>query len=331
MARVTIADVAREAGVSVMTVSRVINHKGEISESTRNRVQQAIDRLQYRPSAIARSLSTQRTKTIGLVVPDISNPFFPEIVRGAENTAWKEGYMVVLSSAEEDLCRETKILQKLEDNRVDGVIICSARLPDKDLLPLIEAQDAVVVINRNVPAHLAGMVEVDDAYGTMRGIHHLRTTNRHVIGFLAGPSNSYSSKKRLQGYRNAIESTGETVEPELIEPCPPDEAGGYQALKILLARYPAVNGLICYNDLVAIGALQACTELGISVPEELAIIGCDDIRLASLVTPALTTLRAPIYDLGELAMNMLLDKLAGRECKQMVTVRPELVVRVSAP
>ena len=331
MTKATISDVAKEADVSTMTVSRVVNNKGEISQRTRERVQQAIDRLQYRPSAIARSLTTQQTRTIGLMVPDISNPFFPEIVRGAEDTAWQEGYMVILSSTQEDLRRESMILQKFEENRVDGVILCSARLPDKALLPLIEAHDAVVVVNRNIPEHLADVVEIDDAYGTMRGIHHLRSGGREVLALLAGPSNSYSAKKRLQSYRNAIEAAGAEVNAELIEPCTPDEAGGYKALKTVMERCPEVTGLICYNDLVAIGALQACAELHVSVPGDLAVIGCDDIRLASLVTPALTTLRAPTYDIGKRAMLMLLDKLKGREGRQAVSARPELVVRASAP
>jgi LacI family transcriptional regulator len=331
MPKITIADVAREAGVSTMTVSRVINSKGEISNTTRERVQQAIDRLGYRPSAIARGLATRRTRTLGLIVPDITNPFFPEIVRGAEDTAWQAGYTVVLCSTVEDPAREEASLHRLEDNRVDGVILCSARLPDDALRPLLKRHPAAVLINRHTTDEIAGTIQIDDAYGTLRAVHHLLAGHRTTIGFLAGPPLSHSGTKRREGYTNALEATGHGVDETLIEPCAPNETGGYEAAKALLERRPEVDGLVCYNDLVAIGALQASTELGRRVPEDIAVVGCDDIRLASLVTPALTTLRIDKYELGAQAMRMLLGRLEHKRAGTEVTIKPELIVRASAP
>jgi LacI family transcriptional regulator len=330
-AKVTIADVAKSAGVSAMTVSRVLNNKGEISPATRERVQAAIDRLGYRPSAIARSLATQRSRTLGLMVPDITNPFFPEIVRGAEDAAWRSGYTMIFCNTVEDLEREAATLQRLEDNRVDGVILCSARLPDEALVPLIKRHSAVVLVNRDVPSELAGTVQIDDGYGTMRAVHHLMASGRRIVGLLAGPPYSHSGKKRLQGFLDAHETIGNVVAKSLIEPCSPDEAGGVQATKALIARHPNLDGLICYNDLVAIGALQACGELGTSVPDDIAIVGCDDIRLASLVTPALSTLRVDKYALGTQAVTLLLEQLEQHKSNQRVTLKPELVIRASAP
>lgn len=331
MARVTIADVAREAGVSTMTVSRVINAKGEISEATRQRVQRAIDRLGYRPSAVARSLTTNRSRTLGLVIPDITNPFFPEIVRGAEDAAWREGYAVMLCNTVEDEAREAQTLERLEDNRVAGVILCSARLPDLALRRLIRRHPAVVTVNRIVPGVSASTVEVDDAYGAMRAVHHLLSRGREVIGLLAGPAASVSGHKRLAGYSAALETSGRQVDADLIVRCAPDEAGGYGAARALLERRPAVGALVGYNDLVAIGALRACAELGLEVPGEVAVIGCDDIRMASLVTPALTTLRVSQRDIGERAVALLLEQLQSQAAPRVVTLKPELVVRDSAP
>lgn len=331
MTKVTISDVAKEAGVSTMTVSRVLNGKGELRADTRKRVMRAIEKLNYRPSAIARSLATRRTRTIGLTVPDITNPFFPEIVRGAEEAAWQAGYTIVLSNTVEDLERETAAIERLEDNRVDGVILCSARLPMDRLLPLLKHHSNAVLVNRAAPSEAIGTVQIDDTYGTMRAVHHLLASGHSKIGLLAGPPASQSAAKRLRGFIDAHETTGQQVDTSRIEPCFPNEDGGVRAAKALLERHPRLEALVCYNDLVAVGALQACAELGINVPDDLAIIGCDDIRLASLVRPALTTLRADKRQLGERAVTMLIDMLAGRSQPQTVIIKPELIVRQSAP
>lgn len=328
--RVTIADVAREANVSTMTVSRVVNGKGETSEATRAKVQEVVTRLGYRPNGLARSLTLQRTFTLGFVVPDISNPFFPDIVRGAEDAAWQAGYTLVLCSTVESVKREEKVLQLLEDKHVDGVIVCSARLPDEQLFPLIERHSAALLVNRRAPQEVASTLRVHDAQGTMRAVHHLLSRGKEALALLAGPSYSYSAERRFEGFETALETTGREVDKALIRPCTPDEAGGFEAAKTLLRERPDIDGLICYNDLVAVGALQACEELGVRVPGDLAVVGCDDIRLASLVTPALTTLRVSKYDLGAQAVKMLLERIEGKAAEEML-IKPELVVRQSAP
>jgi LacI family transcriptional regulator len=190
--RVTIADVARLAGVSTMTVSRVINAKSDVGTATRARVEEAIATLEYRPSAMARGLSTRRSKTIGLLVPDITNPFFPAIVRGAEDVAWREGYAVSLSNVVEDVERERAALRHFEGHRVDGLVVCSARLPDDDLAALLRRHPASVLINRGVPdvdrtGIVASSLEVDDARGAQLAVQHLVAGGRRRIGLLAGP------------------------------------------------------------------------------------------------------------------------------------------------
>ncbi len=334
MPRVTISDVAREAEVSAMTVSRVVNNKGGIGDATRARVEGAIERLGYRPNRLARALSLQTSQTLGMVVPDINNPFFSEIIRGAEDEAWERGYSLVLGSTVENLEREAHTLQLLEEKHVDGVIVCSPRLPDAQLFELLGQHRSALLLNRTAPAALAGTIEVDDTHGAMRAVHHLLGRGCRAIGLVAGPEASHSRRRREAGYRTALETTGHEVIPSHIVLCAPDEAGGFEATRALLEAHPEIDGLFCYNDLVAVGALQACSALGVRVPEDVAVIGCDDIRLASLVTPALTTLRVDKQGLGRRAFALLLERhLAppGMQSDMVESLKPELVVRASAP
>lgn len=326
---VTIVDVAREAGVSAQTVSRVLNNKGEVSPATRTLVLDVIGRLGYRPNSIARGLVTNRTSTFGLVVPDIANPFFPEIARGAEDTARAHGYSIFLCNTGEEPAREIEVLQALEDKRVDGVILCSSRLPDEQLLPRLSRHRAVVLVNRAVPGGLAGTVRVEDAQGTRLVLEHLFANGRRAIGVLAGPPISHSARERLRGYHEALAAAGYSDDPSLVIPCPPFSQGGYKAARQLLSTHPELDALVCYNDLVAVGALRACADLERRVPDDVAIVGCDDIPLAELVTPALTTLRVSKYDLGRQATEMLLEWIQGRTDHAEIRLQPELIVRSS--
>jgi len=328
---ITITDVAREAGVSAQTVSRVLNDKREISAATRERVFRFIERLGYRPNSVARSLVSNRTFAIGLTVPDICNPFFPDIARGAQDTAREHGYEVFLCNTIEDPGREEAVLRALEDRRVDGAIVCSSRLPDDKLFPWLERQHAAVLVNRPVPAEVAGGVRMDDASGTRRAVEHLLESGRRGIVFLAGPPHSHSGAERTRGYEGALSAAGIEPEAGLVVPCGPTVEGGHKGAHALLAWRSGVDGLVCYNDLAAVGALRACEELGLRVPDDVAVVGCDDIMLAGLVSPALTTLRAPKYKIGAHAVRMLLDHIDGRREQAEVILQPELVVRASAP
>ncbi|MBX6764979.1 MAG: LacI family transcriptional regulator [Rubrobacteraceae bacterium] len=329
MKRITIADVAREAGVSTQTVSRVLNNKAEISTSTRETVMRVIERLGYRPSGVARGLATSKTLTVGLVVPDIANPFFPEIARGAEDLLRRQGYEMFLCNTVEDPERERAVLGALEEKRVDGVVICSSRLPDEQLFPHLRRQRAVVLVNRSAPEELAGTVCVDDAFGTEQAVNHLLASGCRVIGFLAGPPRSHSGRERAKGFERALRIEGYKPDPGLIIHCSPNHEGGYDAALSLLSARPDIDGLICYNDLVAVGALRACAQLGRKIPEEVAVVGCDDIMIAGLVSPALTTLRVSKYELGTMAARLLLDRIEGRREHSKAKLRPELVVRSS--
>jgi len=312
---------------------------GEISPQTRARVLRIAEEMGYRPSSIARGLATRRTRTLGLVVPDVANPFFSDVARGAEHVAYKAGYNVFLCNTDEDPQRELAVLQSLEEKRVDGVVLCSSRLDSDALHKVLAHHSAVVLINRRLEPmdgeNGAGAVVLDDVIGGHMVTQHLLDSGHRAVGFLAGPPASRSGRSRAGGYRAALADAGLTYNPEWVVFCSADVDGGHQAARDLLTDYPELTALFCYNDLVAVGALHACADLGRCVPDDLAVAGFDDILLAALVTPPLTTCRVPRYELGGQAMRLLLNQIAGssdkaRPCDEIV-LRPELVVRTSAP
>ncbi|HNR97423.1 MAG TPA: LacI family DNA-binding transcriptional regulator [Anaerolineae bacterium] len=331
--RVTMSDVARAAGVSLMTVSRVLNNKGDVSAATRQRVQDVICQLGYRPSSVARSLVTSRTRTVGLVVPDNANPFFSELARGVEHTAYASGYSVFLCNTEENADREKAVLQTLEDKRVDGVILCSSRLAQPELRAAIAGFPAAVLVNRELDGDGIDTILVDDELGARLATGHLLERGRRRIGFLSGPELSWSSAQRVKGYEAAFAAANVAHSASWLLPCAPTVEGGRAATRELLQRHPGLTALLCYNDLVAVGAIQGCTDLHLSVPASVCVFGFDDIALAALVTPPLTTCRVSRYDLGCEAMRSLLARFdpSANTAPRRVVVHPELVIRASAP
>ncbi len=325
------ADVAREAGVSLMTVSRALNDKDGISEVTRERIQEVIVRLGYRPSSIARGLVTKRTGTIGLVVPDNSNPYFSEVARGVEHTAYANNYSVFLCNTEEDPQREKEVLHSLAEKYVDGLVLCSSRLTEDDLRDCLQDFSAQVLLNRLFTSSTAAMVLAHDEQGARLAIHHLLERGHRLIGNLAGPERSYGGLMRVQGYMGALHDAGVSYEPGWIQHCAPTVDASQQAAAELLTRHPELTALVCFNDLVAVGALKACRTLGIAVPDHLAIVGFDDIPLASMVTPALTTIHVQRYEMGRLAGETLIRQIRGEKERSVHLLPVTLIVRDSAP
>ena len=334
--RITITDVAREAGVSMMTVSRVLNNKEGVGQETRQVVLDVIKKLGYRPSGVARSLATQRTGTIGLVMPDVSNPFFPGIALGVEKIAFAAGYSVLLCNTEEDPQREMDVLELLTEKWVDGLVLCSSRIDEEKLTSILPLYPAAVLINRQLlnpkDVHAVGSVLIADKAGGQMATQHLISRGHKKIGYLAGPNNSQSNQWRWEGYQDALVEAGLPYVSKYVYSCPPTVEGGFQAGRNFLTAHPEITALFCYNDLIAVGVLQACTAMGRKVPDDLAVVGFDDIILAPLVTPSLTTCRVVSEELGESAARLLLDRIGGcvQDCEKKV-LQPELVIRASAP
>jgi LacI family transcriptional regulator len=327
--RVTLEDIAQKAGVSAMTVSRVLNNKGEISDSTRNKISEIIQEMDYRPSRVARSLATNQTFTVGVMVSDIVNPYFAYIVSGAQATAWGNDYNLLLYNTQEDPERERVCMRLLEDTQVDGVLICSTRLNDEELITFVEKQQAVVIVNRAISSDLASAIWIDDALGSKKAVSHCIDLGRTQLGIIAGPKASLSANLRLQAYIDLQKEHGYLHNLERVVHTTPDSDGGYQATIDLLTKHPSINGLICYNDLIAIGALEACRSLKRSVPDDIAIVGYDDIAFASHVYPPLTTLQINPKLLGHMAMDMLIERIQGKIHREETIIEPELIIRNS--
>jgi LacI family transcriptional regulator len=327
--KVTIADVARAAGVSKQTVSRVLNGTGSTSAATTARIRGLIHELGYRPSGVARSLATNSSLTLGLVVPALDNPYYAEVAQGAEWAAWDEGYNLFLSNVFHDEGREEEALRSLQDRGADGVILDTPILPDARLFELLGAFKASVVLGRTVPQDVAGSLTVDDAYGMQMALRRLAAAGRRDVALLAAPERFASSRVRRDAFMAAEEARG-TLEPARILVADSTAEASYARVQQALAEGLAFDALICFNDIMAAGALRALTEGGVAVPTEVAVIGHDDIPLAAWLNPPLSTLRVSKRDLGMSAVRLLLDRLQGRNQQARVTLQPELIVRESS-
>jgi len=307
--RPTLADVAKIANVSMMTASRAINGKPGLSEDLRQKILGIATDVGYRPNILARGLATNQTSFIGLVVPDITNPFFGQIVRGVENAAFENGYNLFLVDTNEDLEREKSALDSLWQNDIDGLILCSSRLPEEDLINQINRFPAVVLVNRELQEILPNLttINLNDFEGARIATKYLVEHNRKQIGYIGGPVNSISNQRRLSGFRSVLKTSGIMDASLIMEDNIPDTNGGWLAALNLLIKNPDLDAVFAFNDLMAVGAMQALQEVGKRIPEDIAIIGVDDIPLASIIHPQLSTLHVDLQNLGRVALMSLLN------------------------
>jgi LacI family transcriptional regulator len=330
--RTTLADIAKAANVSMMTVSRAINNKSGLSDELRGRILALVEEMEYRPNSFARSLATQQTTTIGLVVPDITNPFFAQIARGVEDAAYENQYNIFLVNSNEDEHRETTALETLWQKGIDGIILCSSRLSDEALESQANRFPAMVLLNRELKEPHSNLItiNINDQWGAQRAIRHFVGIGRRRIAYIGGPPKSFSNARRLDGYKMGLQSAEIPFDPNLVVSAHPTTDGGRAAAAALIARVPDVNAVFCFNDLVAVGAMQVIQELGKKVPEDVMVIGVDDISLATIIRPQLTTMHVPLTHIGRLAMRALLDILAGDGMSAAYQIEPELFLRDSA-
>ncbi len=331
---VTMRDVARQAGVSIKTVSRVVNDQGEISESTRQRVLAVIEELGYRPSRLARALVTRQTHTVGLLVGDITNPFFPKVARGVLDAANTRGYSAFLCNTDGDAQQERSLLESLADHGVDGIIFYPTYHSEETLKKFVEYYRPVVVVNHFFEHPHVSQVIVDNHLGAKLAVDHLAAKGHSAIAMLTGvenPSEKQDYVRRIQGFREALEANHLPVnEAWLVPNQAPTFECGYEGAQQVLAQYPQVTAIFAYNDLLALGALRACQEAGRRVPQDMAIIGFDDIVWATKSVPPLTTIRIDKYQLGQAAMSRVFDMLDHPERTfPPILVDVQLVVRKS--
>lgn len=328
---VTIRDVANHAQVSVTSVSHVLNETRPVSDALRARVQAAMNELGYQPNLLARSLRRGQTHTLGMIVPDNVNPFFAEVARGIEDVSFARGYSLILCNSDANLQKELLYTGVLADKQVDGIVFVAAGLSAEHVAALQRREIPVVVVDREMADAAADTVMADNAQGGWLATQHLLELGHTHIACIAGPSVLTPSSDRSQGYRRALEGTGLTVDETLIVRGEFDFASGHRAAQELLQRADPPTAIFACNDLMAVGAISAATELGFNVPDQLSIVGFDDVSLASYTNPPLTTVAQPMYNMGSLAAMMLLERLQGSEAppvRQVLNTR--LVVRRSS-
>ncbi|MEK4979249.1 LacI family DNA-binding transcriptional regulator [Bacillus sp. FSL K6-6540] len=330
MIRSTIYDVAREAGVSIATVSHVINGKGKISRERREEILDIMKRLNYRPNAIASALAGKRTFTLGLLVPDISNPFFAEMARSVEDQGHQLGYSVIICSTDNQEEKVKRYVNLLRQKQVDGVIIGTGISHGELLKPLQEHSLAIALIARDNPALDASSVRVHDLEGGRLAAEHLLQLGHRRLAVLAENERVTSSSERVRGFVEAAASHGLELSPGCIAACDHKIEDGYRRAKAMLELAVRPTALFCCNDLLAVGALRAARELGLRVPEECSVVSFDDTILASVTDPPLTVIAQPIEQMGRMAVDLVVRGLSGKgDPARPIVLPPELIVRQS--
>jgi LacI family transcriptional regulator len=325
----TIKDVAALAGISYTTVSHVVNKTRPVSQEVRLKVEAAIKSLDYVPSAVARSLKAKTTATIGLLVPNSLNPYFAELARGIEDYCERNGYCVILCNSDDNPDKQRSYLRVLLEKRIDGLIVASAGGDIGLAQGLAGVKTPMVIVDRGLDGVDADLVRIDHEYGAYLATRHLLELGHRDIATIGGPSSTSVAQMRQAGFCRALKEAGITVRPERMLESDFTSTGGYNAAAILLESDPP-SAIFAGNDMIGIGVLRAAAERNVRVPSELSVIGFDDIQMSRYVYPALTTVGQSILQLGEMAAEVLLRRIAT---PSLVTdqriVTPSIVLRES--
>ena len=327
----TIKDVAATAGVSVATVSRVLNGSDRVDAEMAARVHDAVARLGYRRSGLARSLRSRRARVVGLVISDIRNPFFTDVVRGVEDRVGADGYSLVLCNSDEELAKEADYLDLIVEERMAGAIVSPASSDDTRLDALTERGTPVVVIDREAVREAVDTVLVDNVRGGSIAVHHLAENGYRRIACVTGPPRTSTGADRLAGWEGGLREAGLPIEDSLLRHADFKESGGHAAATELLAGPDRPDAFFVANNLMTVGVLAALREAGLEVPGDVGVVGFDDMPWARLLRPALTTVAQPTYELGRRAAGLLEERIQGVDSPpRRVVLEPRLEVRESA-
>jgi LacI family transcriptional regulator len=327
----TIRDVASAAGVSPATVSRVLNLKEDVNADMRRRVLAAVTELGYRRNGPARSLRTRAAMVLGLIISDITNPFFTALVRGVEDRAQLAGYSVVLANADEDVGKEAHYLEVAAAEQMAGVLLSPASSKMTSIDVLMERGIPVVTIDRRLPSAAVDSVTVNNRQAALEAAQHLIRQGCRRVGFVAGPVQTTTGSGRLAGYRAALRAAGRTHDPALTAYADFRTEGGYAATRQLLRLPEPPDGLLIANNLMTVGGMQAIAEAGLAVPDEIAVVGFDDVNWATALRPPLSVVTQPTYEIGQVAAEMLLRRIGGEDfAPRRVVLKATLVQRGSS-
>ena len=323
-------EVAEHAGVSVTTVSHVVNNTRAVNPDTRKRVEEAMRILGYQPNVVARSLRRGKTHTIGIILPDSANPYFAEVVRGVEDTSFSHGYSVILCNSDNDLDKERLYTNVLLEKQVDGIIIVAAGLSSENIRNLLAREIPLVLVDRRVPEVDADYVLTDNQGGGRLATRHLIDRGHRTIACIAGLEGVKLSSDRIAGYQEALEQAGIAIQPQLILRGDFQYQSGYHAAQRLFGNRSMPTAIFACNDLMAIGAYRFAHEKGLRIPDQLSIVGFDDIRLAAYAYPPLTTIRQSKHTMGASAAKLLIERMAHRElAPRLEVLDTQLVIRQS--
>jgi DNA-binding LacI/PurR family transcriptional regulator len=327
--RASIKDIARIADVSHSTVSRALRESPLVNRETAEKIRRIAAENGFRASAVARSLATSRTNTIGVVVTSISDPFVAEVVSGIEDEATAHNYSVFLANCNADPGRELKIVNSFEDRRVDGIVVTASRVGALYGSILERMQIPIVLLNNQHPSHFAHSILIENLEASRTAVQHLIELGHRRIAYIGDRFGYGSDSERFSGYRSALDEADIPFQPDLITHGNGKVEGGVAAMQRLLEVPERPTAVFCYNDMTAIGALRTLRVNGLRVPADMSLVGFDDLPLTLYMEPPLTTVRQPTHEMGRLAMEVLLKLLAGSDTEQNVRVTGELVVRES--
>ena len=325
----TLSDVAAAAGVSPTTVSRYLNNNIALPAATRERIDAAIKQLDYRPNLLAKRLSTGRAEAIGLVTPDIGNPFFAQLAAVVESEAERHGYAVYMTSTHGDRAREIEAIRRMRDRHVDGLILMTNRPDDGSLAHLLADDDRVVLMDEDVPGIGLSRVFVENTRGAYMATRHLIAAGHKHIALIGGPPGLMSVRERLAGYHQAMEEADLPVGTEDVRLREYSRDFGRVATEQLLQSATPPSAIFACSDYLAVGVLQALQAAGLSVPENVSLVGFDDMPFAEMVNPPLTTVRQPVAEMGRMAVDQLMALLNGVAASPLTRLPVDLVVRRS--
>ncbi len=332
MGNVTIRDVAELAGVSPTTVSHVINKSRFVSPDTKARVFEAMRELSYQPNAIARSLRMKTSNTIGLIISDISNPFFTNLVRGVEDVANSRGKNLILCNTDEKTDKEEMYLRILRQKQVDGIIMAPTSGSSKFLQQLLESGFPLVFIDRLLDGIDVPTVTVNNGEASCDAVRHLTGLGHTAIGIVTGMRGISSTAERMKGYERALSESGIAVDEQLVVEGRSRVEGGYDATVRLLGLKPRPTAIFATNNLMTIGVMRAVRDCGLRCPEDISVVGFDDFDWASAFHPFLTTVAQPVYEIGTTAVELLFKRMGAKRIQvdpERVVLKAKLVVRES--
>jgi DNA-binding LacI/PurR family transcriptional regulator len=328
-ANVSIKDIARSAKVSHSTVSRALNNNPRVKSETVERIRRIAEQYGYRGSAIARSLATSRSMTIGVVVTTIADLFAAGVVSGIETVAGDHGYSVFLANSNADPEREMRVVRTFEERRVDGIIVTASRVGALHLPLLSRMNVPIVLLNNQHPSEFAHSVMIENFSAGYEATKHLVELGHRRIGYIGDRNGRQSDTERFGGYRQALDAGNLAFQPQLVQYGSATPESGMETMDALLQLAEPPTAVFCYDDMTALGAMRQIRAAGLRVPDDISVVGFDDLSIVQFTEPPLTTIRQPMAEMGRLAMTAMLDLLSGSGATHEIKVRGELILRAS--